>query len=881
MKHFKLMKGVLACLLSLALVLSCFTTVGIKAAETAADSSATVVAPTAVAAQYNWQENTITASSNAYVYVLKAEKGNAIKAGTAANGQLASGKISLTDLKIKAVNKDVFFYVCDKEFETEGKSIDANLVIKATSVKKAAGKIDYTQADNDSSFAVLSATGTDTAGKKLENPVVYWSTEANGTYYLASSDTTSTGNTRKYADGKTVAKDGFDGRTLREMLESGGTIYIKIAPAAASGTYQFPSKVIKVKITKQAKAPKVAIDVKKDTYSIKNGMDYALFEKSTSGEYTLVADTGWHTLLPQLKEAATKTLEESIVDTSKYNPLDKKDENAKKAITDNKVAYTSLKVKTIDYTTLVTSLSAPATDTEYYVGVRTSATAKKPASAVTYFKYAEKTEAPIVYTESCVDGQYLVSTGTDFAKKGLRLGSIVNYNGTNGTEGYDDSFKIKATAGSGADTAKAAYEYAIVNKSDLQIIDWSTVGWKKLDAKTKITGKLKTKYNTVSGTTVKKTSATLTAANKPANFTASATSIDNTDDIKTLILVRRAGVKAKTADDTIVASDLIKLYVLKDGKNYEIYSEKSVGEEAVKYTVEFYKWSLSGESTYTWVKDDSLTITGWGREDSNSGEEIVAFPEAAKADFFKFTTDATSGEKVEAISAETNKGKYVVDITGTSGEQTIKYAIREYANITVSGIGVTGNSGDEVTGSDVTIAKVIDGKVATSTSGAWTVSGSGEVTVYVGDTTELTVADYTVPEGYVLKNGGTRTVKAGEGYAIANTSGWTGSAGDKLSVTINTSDAVTVKVATPIVKTYTVTLSTTLNGISLKNEAGDALATAFPNGTVKFKVAGTASADHHLVVKVGDKKLTADENGVYNTTISNANITITVIEEAD
>jgi len=835
MKHFKFKKGILACLLSLALAFSCFSTVGIRAEEAAA----TATAPSEVSAEYKWAENIITSTTaTAYVYVLKAEKGNTIKAGTAANGQMASGKISLADLKVTKINKDAYFYVCDKEFEAEGKSINANLVIKATSVKKAAGTIDYTQADDDDSLTVLSATATDTSGKKIADPKVYWSTEANGTYYAVGDDTTST--TRKYADEKTAAKNGFDGRTLKEMLESGGVVYIKIAGEdGGTGTAQFASKAIKVKVAKQAKAPKVKVDVKKDTFSIKNGMDFGLFTKTTNNgtdSYNLV--NGWKTVLPQLKDAATKELAASIVDTRDYKPVDKKDDAAKKVAdeTTHKVSYTSLKIKNLGYETLVSSLSAEDTDTtEYYIGVRTSATSKKPASAVTYFKYAEKTEAPIVYTESCVSGQYLVASGTDFDKKGIILKDVANYNGTNGTSGYDDSFKVETTAGSGADTNTASYEFAVVNVADLGSIDWSTVGWKKLDvAKTKITSKLKTAYSTVSGTTVKKVKAQLSAVAKPAGFTGATIPTE----VKSLLLVRRTGVKGKTADDSVVASDFIKLYVLKDGKNYEIYSETSVGEEAYKYTVEFYKWSVSGESTdYIWKKDDSLTVTGWG----NDSTEMATIAAVTGADLFKIENDANTDLANEVTSL--SGGKLVVEVDDEN--LTEKYAIREYANVKiVAEVSISGES----TKKEETLVTIKNGKS----------SISGDNTVYyVG--TEFTIPTASIP-----------AVSSISGYETGSATSVSGGVtvdGNNFKATVNTAEETTVKVAyTRTAKTYAVTQ--TLNDATLGNITGIDNNQATYKTNVTFKVATTP--DKKVVDKVTYKvgsanavEITANASGVY------------------
>lgn len=787
MKHFKLMKGVLACLLSLALVFSCFTTVDAKAAGESSTSGATVAAPTAVDATYDWAKNVIksTVNQKAYVYVLKAEKGNTIKAGASANGQLDKGEISLTDLKVKANNKNTYFYVCDKEFEAEGKSIDANLVIKATAVKKATAVIDYTQADNKASLKVISVSATDKDKKKIADAKAFWSTEANGTYYAVDDSTAST--TRKYADNTTAAKNGFDGRTLYEMLEAGGgVIYVKVAGVdGGSGTAQFASKAIKVKVAKQGKAPSVKLDVKKDTFSFKNGMDFGLFTKTTNNgtdTYTLVGE--WNTVLPYLKTAATKTLDDSVVLGSTYLPLGKKEDNAAKAITDGKVSYTSLKVKTIGFDKLtdqlVISSSGEATASTvgngtYYVGVRTAATDKKPASAVTYFKLVDKTEAPIVYTESKVDGQYLVASGSEFAKKGFVIGTIANWNGEDGTEGYDDEFKLKTTAGSGADTNAASYEYTIVKTSDYvgsgsgSTIDWSTVSWKKLDAaKTKINGKMKSKYNDLSG---KKVEATL----KAGSLSGEATDVIPAT-VDTLLLVRRAGVKGKTADDAVLASEIIELYVVKNSSKYEIYSTKSIGAEAFSYTVDFYKWSLSGESTYVWKKDDTLTVTGWG----NGSTEKAEIAAITNADLFALTGDNnTIADDKTSLSG----GKLVVEVEDE--DITQKYAIREYANVEI----VAAISGETTT---KTLAKIVNGKSS--------ISGDATTVYYVGKEIEI---DYDViSANEPSESGYTFSIKKNvtspeTGFAKVDANG------EKISTTVNTAENTVIKVTytkTPVTK---------------------------------------------------------------------------------
>jgi hypothetical protein len=758
MKNFKLMKGVLACLLSLVLVVSGFGSVGLHADT--ATTTTTVVAPTAQSADYDPMTDCLVASSAAkVVYVLKAEKGNTIKKGSKCFSlSTTATENTLTAIGVKSTAKDAYLYVCDKEFEEDGKNINANLVIKGQAAKKITGVIDYTKADDKDSTTVLSIKATDKNKKEIENPTAIWSED--GTTWKAANE--------------------FKGSNLVKMLEAGGgTIQVKML-GTDTAPYVRTSKAIKVKIAKQGKAPTVKVDVKKDTFSIKNGMDFALFTKSGEN-YTLV--DGWKTVLPVLKTAATKTLDDSIVSTgTEYKPVGKKDAKAAKAKADNdgKVSYTSTKVKALSYDKMVSSLSG-ATTGEYYIGVRTSATEKKPASAVTYFKFEGKTEAPIVYTASCVSGEYLISSGTDFPKKGILLKNIANYNGENGTTGYDDSFQLNTTAGTGADKNVGSYEFAIVNKTDWDAtvdtnaetaaIDWSTVSWKKLDpAKTKINAKLKTKYGTTAKSGI---TATLTATTKPDGFTAG-TSIPQ--DVKTVILVRRAGIKGKTAEDTVVASNIIPLYVIKDGKDYNIYSTVAIGEVAYPYTVEFYKWSASGEgtnATYTWVKDDSLTVTGWGKNST----ETPLFPTVENADFFELGANSISGEKLTLSS-----GKWSVAVA--EAQVTKKVAIREYANVkVVSSLSLSGDTTGTATEADLT--NISNGKLKNETTVKYYV---GEGTFSISGMTTPTATNYTVS----VKSGSGDVTPAGSATATVDANG-------ELTFNVNTAKEVTIKV--PYVKT--------------------------------------------------------------------------------
>jgi len=838
MKHFKLLKGMLACLLSLALVFSCFEGVGLQAAETAAET--TVTAPTAVSGTYDPSKDTITTSGKV-IYVLKKESGNTIKAGAKCYEVSAKAEENtLTAIGVKGTTKDVYLYICDKQFEAEGTGIKANLVIKAQAAKKIVGVVDYTQADDPASTTVLSIKATTKDKKEIANPTLIWSED--GTTWKSAAE--------------------FTGADLAKKLEAGGgSIQVKMLGDEKTLT----SKAIKVKIAKQGKAPAVKIDVKKDTFSIKNGMDYAIFTKSGE-KYTMVSQ-GWKTVLPYLKSAKIKGADSSIVNIGDYLPRDKKDTDAATDDVTKKVSYTQTKVKTLGYNTIndlyVSSISGDTTGTKYYIGVRTSATSKKPASAVEYIEYSPKTEAPIVYTESCVSGQYLISSGNDFTKKGLTLSTIANYNGENGTEGFSDSFKLKQTAGSGADTNSAGYEYTIVKYSDIvdsgsgANIDWTSVSWKKLDpAKTKINSKLKSKYLTTAGTKV-------TAELKAATISGEATA-DLPSDIQTVMLVRRAGIKGSA-----LASNYQVLYVAKNGSETGIYSTKSVGEEAWKYTIKFAKYEApSTSSSGGWtVASDIAEVSVW-LQTGDAKAKYVELPKVEGADLFTATaTGSGSGMTITASSSGaatetdgTNKGKYKVTLS-TSGDVVEYIAVKKYANIKV----VAAGSGETVPEKEIGLVKA--GKVS-SVSGDKLNAGTN-VTAYVGEQITIGVLDYAAPTGYAL---------SGSGAVTATGTGYTGAAlaNNTVTVTVNTADEVTVTVTYPVVKTYTITFDA--NGGTLKDNTKKT-ATTDKDGKVTVLTGNDFTAPNEKAFKELNTQADGKGTKVDGDTVFKADTTVYAIYE--
>ena len=774
MKKFNLSKGLIVGLLTFALSIVAFAAVGASADEAAQ----AVTPPEAVDVTFEAGTDSIIGPNGTVVYVLKSGT-SAIKAG-AKCGTIANGKLALADLGVKGVAKDVYLYACNKEFETDATSIKANLVIKAAAAKKIVGVIDYTKADDNNCTRVLSITATDNSKKAIENPSCVWSDSVDGTYKNSSE---------------------FTGEVLAKMLsDGGGVIFVKMTGAdGATGTAQFNSKVIKVKIAKQAKAPKVKYDPKKDTIALKNGFDFAVATKNND-KYTV---SSWYTILPVLKTAKIKTAENSIVSTSIFKPVNKKDSAANndtpaEDAENPTVSYTQYKFKIVSMNDVLRILGKQQSDT-FILAVRKSATEKKPASEVTYIEFAGQTENPIVYTKSNVQGQYDIATISDFDKKGFTVGTIVNFNGAEGTEGYDDSFKLKATAGEGADKNAAAYEFCVANVADLTTIDWTSVSWKKLDpAKTKITSKLKTKYNTTTKTGIE---ATLKATAMPED---GLTTVERTvpEEVSTVLLVRRAGVKG---DTPVRPSAYIMLYVIKDGKEYILFSTRSNGELAYPYAITFYSYNPPAEGdVYKYELDDSIAvITGWGK----NSDEYVELPKIEGADLYVITNvaDGVLGDEAELEDSGTGKGKYKVQVAAT--EKTISLAVRKRANITVTAVfgTVVDDKFSAIDSLSRVVAEVKDGKVALYDPEEKKMGAAAAAASVWADKTadNITFADgtFNAPEGYLPTT--SPSLETGDIVTLWNA---TYTAGSRvLQVKAKSGDAVEFKILVPVVKQYTIT----------------------------------------------------------------------------
>ncbi len=720
MKKFNFSKGLVIGLLTLALCLTCF-----GVAKVSADDA--VVKPTPVSATYVPATDSISVGANNVVYVLKQEKGNTIKAGSKCYTTAGTVEDTLTAIGAKSTTKAVYLYVCNKEFEEQADNINANLVIKPQAAKKVTISVDYTKADNGAADNVLTIVATDSNGKEITGL-----TAANIYWYDAETDTWKAGNL-------------FTGAMLKTALENGGlTLQAKMLGTASPAVRT--SKEVKVKISAPGKAPKIKLDVKKDVISLKNGMDFGF---ATGDADNPVAPATWYTILPVLKDAKTAKMEESIVPTANYLPLDKKAKAAKNAATydsngivsTSTVSYTKYKFKNVMLSTLLTTIGKKTVfenGTDVFVAVRTSATNKKPASEISYITIKGQTEAPIVITEDKVKGQKVVASG-DFASKGIS-GVVVNaYPGTKevnsttvlATTGFWNTFVVDEN-GTGADANTPSFEFAVVKKADLDNgnIDWSTVAWKKFTDKTKISAKLSTKYALVGK------SVTQVALKAGSVVSSDINSSDTLNGATTYLLIRRAGVKGGTVDASVSASKYIKLFVVKDGKDYKLVSEKDIGDEAKKYTVEFYKYAKNAnDDNYAFNKDSkTASIIGWATASSNVTNVELPAIENAEFDIDKPAAHATG----TAIA----DGK--ISFTMGSDDTLIKVGIKEYANITITAkYTPSGLTGDDLTAYNTAIATyatdrliVENGVISAPSSGTVRINGD-DVTyttkVFVGD----------------------------------------------------------------------------------------------------------------------------------------------------
>lgn len=632
-KHFKLL------LSALALAICLFAFAGVESAQ-------------AATLTYNPSADTIQASAACVGYVMKNGDAATVKA-KATPIEIPTAATPLKELGFKD-GAAIYLYVVDAAIEKDVENAKANFILAAPKANKVVGKIDYTQADDPTSVNVLSATVTDKDKKEVTDAKVIWSPDGTVAYEWVN-DQNDNGATGDDADTK-----GFSGKRLNAALAAGSTVYIKIEGDAGMRT----SKAYKVKIAKQAKAPAVKLDIKKNSLAMKNGFDFAKVTK-TGDTYGAIGKNDWYTILPYLKTAAIKDLAASIVQTKDFLPLPTKDTNAAKAAitvgSDTKYAYTSYKFKAVGLDVvaakLETSLSAG-----FSFAVRKSATDKKPASAITYCDVAAQAKAPQIHTLE--NTEFYTTIGKE-DKLTFKTPSIVNY--TSAWTGIGKDVAPSTAADVVTDGATAKYEMAVVKAADIATIDWSTVAWKAIKAGTKINEKTKTKY-TLTGakaatTVVLKAGTEAAAADKPYG------------NAETVLLIRRAGVKGKTVSESVIASDYLTTYIYKDATSKKFYWEVAktandqvlIGEEAWYYKLEFKTWqntaAADADPVYGYVLDNELApIEGYALCDGN--DVVIDLPELDKKGYVLSKVGEGESAVYTTVNCTPVDGKKQVTIPG-------------------------------------------------------------------------------------------------------------------------------------------------------------------------------------------------------------------------
>jgi len=614
MKKFKLLKGFFAFLLAFALVT---TAMPIMAKADTAPAVTEVKTVT-----YDPYTDTITSTVDAVVYVLKSADGVTVKAKDASVAITKDEPVKLSTFQ-KSTAKDAYLYIVSDKLTADKEGAKPTLTVKGQGAKKVTGTIDYTKSDSPATLdGVINVVALSKEGQEIKNPTIIWSDKVDGTYY----DITSSEEVTLDDGSKIVA--GFNGGKIAEYY--GQTIYIKMLGDPNTRT----SVAYKVKLAKQGKAPSVKVDVKKNTISLKNGMDFAPVTVEGKGDEAVYTVGAWTTILPNNKDAVN-----SAVKTNNYLPAEKKNETAL-AAKDGALSFTKAKVKAIAISEFLGDITSGKTadGASYLFAVRTSATTKKPASAYTVYTLATPAGNPGIYTLENA-AKYVVIAEADTVA--FVAPKMVNY--ASAWTGIGADVAPSKAAETVVDEAPAAYEFAVVSKADLAAnkIDLTTIGWKAIKEKTKINEKTATAYVLTDGTKQK---------------------VNLTGDGKTYILIRRAGKKDKTINGTILPSEILYTEVKNVNKKYQwvvTNPADAIGAEAVTLTVDVKTWTQDKETkTYDYTVDASKQIVKYFVKDSDTREYTL--PEAEGYVYYNEDGDAVvAGAK---LSVDTSKN-YTATVT--------------------------------------------------------------------------------------------------------------------------------------------------------------------------------------------------------------------------
>jgi hypothetical protein len=431
MKRFKFLKGIIACLLSLALVLCAFeptalkadgdtpaenngsTTSGSGSGSTTADSgSGSTVAAASVTPTYDPATDTVIFSADEKVTfwyaVVGKEEGKAVagnkfkkieakdwkQAGAASAGSAESTSADSTsaenttdgaytvavsfekagfNVKVKS-NLYVYYTTTEPVAKTKTPYKPNFTVLKTATTDKLAVTLDYVSAYSGSTTcAVATATlGKEKKAVAVSNLLYRASTDEKGKEFGEWKPASELTGDKLAADIATVSVP----KTKKKINYQ---FRVKGTAATSTEAAKRSSDVAKVAVKKQGKAPNVKVDyVKTEGVAIKNGYDYAVVTSTSGGSGVPVPSaSGWYTVKPENASGSG----ENIVLSLDYVPVDKKN------VTGNETSFAKEKVNYIKMTDLL------GDNDEVYVYVRKSATVKDPAGAASEAIVLKKAEA--------------------------------------------------------------------------------------------------------------------------------------------------------------------------------------------------------------------------------------------------------------------------------------------------------------------------------------------------------------------------------------------------------------------------------------------------------------------------------------------------------
>lgn len=647
MKRFKLMKGMLACLLSLALVFCALEPAGVNADEvtptennesntsgsgsgsTTAGSgsgSGTTVEEVPVTVTYDPVTDTVVFSAEKavtlwYGVVGKAEgkalAGNKFKKievkdwkqGGAASGSAESTSAESTSAgstSAENTNKTDDGYTVAVSFEKAGFNVKVkkDLYVYYTTTEPAAN----TKTAYKPNLVVSKTATTDKLAVTLNYVAAYSGSEtcavatatlgknktavdvANLLYRASTDDKGKVFGEWKPATELTGDKLATDIATVsNSKYKINYQFRVKGTAATSTEDAKRSSDVAKVSVKKQSKAVKVKVDyVKTEGVAIKNGYDYAVVTSTSGGSGVPVPSaSGWYTVKPENASGSG----ENIVLSLDYVPVDKKN------ITGNETSFAKEKVNYIKMTDLL------GDNDEVYVYVRKSATVKDPAGAASDAILLKKAEAAPSFSGASV---------TQAAgKKGALL-------------------EIPAALKAGG------YEYTIISKTD----DITKAKWTKIKSNTKAIEVGKAKQ------TIDKKK-TLTA-----------------DDTCYIVFRKSAVAKSKNADGSLASEMLWTTVKTETATTSTSGSGSTSGETSGS-------GSTSGETSGSGSTSGSTTSTTpatptvvWVEVDAPAGENKDT----------KYTVKLAASNIEEGVSLTTEDGK-ALDSEGYLNGTTVKFKV--------------------------------------------------------------------------------------------------------------------------------------------------------------------------------------------------------------